>query len=115
MCDTKEDKVIEMYKQLNLDEKLRIFELIAMNDTNIYLHSDKNEIGFSVESDNPKFKEFGFCPTLNGLQIQFNVDLAQAFVSCGKDIDKWGTWHTSLESFLKPAANKKTKKKSKTK
>ena len=113
MSDTKENKVIEMYKKLNLEEKLHMFELICMNDVSIYMHSDKKDIGFSVERDDRRFhdKDEGFWPTLNGCIIQFNIDLGQATAACSHNIDIWGGWNTTLESFLKPSTKKKTKKK----
>ena len=105
------DKGIKIYKTLNLEEKLRIFELICMNDVFVFLNAENKDIAFEVEPDGRKFpsKDLGFWATLNGLKIQFNIDLSQATACCSKNIDNWGNWNTTLESFLEPIAKKKKK------
>ena len=101
-----EDKVLEMYQQLNLHEKLRMMELLCYHDVAIFLHSEKHDIGFTIDDA----RDEGFFPTLNG-GIQFNIELNKARANCSRNIERWGNWDTTLESFLKPIAKKKAKTK----
>jgi hypothetical protein len=93
-------RVIDFLKKSTLEDKEDILSyLLQQEDTFLYLHSDKRQVGFDIpldfKSDDPSRSA-----CLNGLSIQVNLDLDKAEMTSAHKSIKCKNWNkVKLNSF----------------
>jgi len=99
------DKIVEIYKNLTLDQKEQLLDLILRKDCYFFLHSDKRSMGFDLKEGSRAWA------SINGADIQVSIDIddTECCFASSKTREEYKPSQIKLNSFVLPTI-KKTKK-----
>ena len=70
----KHDKLLKIYQTLSLEDKERLMNIL-LNDSHLFLHSEKRGMGFDIED----ISENVFV-CINGTQLQINIEMDKMYL-----------------------------------
>jgi hypothetical protein len=77
----KHDKLLKIYQTLSLEDKERLMNIL-LDDSYLFLHSEKRGMGFDIED----MSENVFV-CINGTQLQINIEMDKMYL-CSIDTKK---------------------------